>query len=191
MSCQSLQVVPRMRLCACASNATKLEHLHTHACIQPKLELMHECMEPKLEHSPGARRKTTYTHSIRTDDSSHSLKTCATTGGALEASEGDKAVLESPLYAAALVGDVRAASQLIQSLSKDGLTPLPRAFPLLLHCGMMSGSWGMVSILVDFAASLAGDLLRSVDGAPALGCSACPPFNLLTYVEGALCLVAG
>jgi hypothetical protein len=148
---------------------------------------MHAC-NPSL----STCQEKTYTHSSRTADCSHSPNTWAATGGGQEASESDaEAVLESPLFAAALVGDVRAASQLIQSLGKDGPTPSPRAFPLLLHCGMMSGSWGMVSLLVDFAASLAGHLHRSVDGAPALGWSACPLSNLLAYVEGTLWRVIG
>ena len=91
-------------------------------------------------------------------------------------------MFESPLFAAALVGDVRAGGELIRSLGKDGLAGSSSGFPLLLHCAMMSGSWAMVSLLVDFAASLAG-----ASAAAACGCmrqgglaaapQACRPFS--------------
>lgn len=85
-------------------------------------------------------------------------------------------MFESPLFAAALVGDVQSGGKLIQSLGKDGLAACGRGFPLLLHCAMMSGSWAMVSLLVDFSTSLAG---ASAVAAHAEGWSRCCVGSLL------------
>ena len=95
-------------------------------------------------------------------------------------------MFESPLFAAALVGDMRAGGELIQSLGKDGLAGSSRGFPLLLQCAMMSGSWAMLSLLVDFAASLAGApaaaACRRVVFAAAP--KACRPFSLPPFTHG-------